>query len=177
MLYKLPLKNRLNEYVVLCNRGYDLLIKTGMIKFGEDKIFRKHSAGYAVYQHWINDECQTIYLHKFIAQHCILKPKTNKRLFVRMKNGNKLDCRIENLEWVTMGMLRRHMKPVETKTGYRGVIKDKNSYRSVLNVNGERINLGTFKTAEDAARAYNQKSKELFGVTKSLNKIKGKQIQ
>lgn len=171
MLYKLPLKNRIDKYVVLCSKGYDLLIKMKIIKFGDEKIFREHSAGYAVYQHWKADKCHTLYLHKFIANNFIVKPNTNKRLFVRVKNGNKLDCRIENLEWVTMGMLRRHMKPIDTQTGYRGVIKDKNYYRSVLNIDGKRINLGTFKTAEEAAIAYNKKSLELFGPTASLNKV------
>ncbi|MGB0839841.1 MAG: HNH endonuclease [Chitinophagales bacterium] len=134
-------------------------------------MFRQHSAGYAFYQHWEGNTCETLYLHKLIAGHFIHKPDTNKRLFVHMKNGNKLDCRIKNLEWVTMGMLRRHMSPVKTKTGYRGVIKDKKYFRSVLNVNGQRINLGSFKTAEEAAEAYNKKSLELFGQTASLNKM------
>jgi len=171
MLYKLPLKNRTGKYLILCSKGYEFLVQIGFIKFGDDKIFREHSAGYAVYQKWEKDVCTTVYMHKLIAKNFILQPKVNKRLFARMKNGNKLDCRIENLEWVTMGMLRRHMKPIGTKSGYRGVIKDKNGYRSILNVNGERINLGTFKTAEEAAIAYNKKSIELFGETKSLNKL------
>jgi len=91
-----------------------------------------------------------------------------------VKNGNKLDCRVDNLEWVTMGMLRRQMKPVNTQTGYRGVTVDKGKFRSIINVDGQRINLGTFETAEEAAEAYNKKSLELFGKTKSLNKLKKK---
>jgi len=171
MLIKMPLKNAEDKWVILDSRGYDLLVKLNMVRFGEDKIFRLHSAGYAVYQKWENDKCETIYLHKFIANHFIPKPDINKRLFVWVKNGNKLDCRVENLEWVTMGMLRRQMKSTKTKTGFRGVTFDKGKYRSIINVDGKRINLGTFKTAKEAAQAYNQKSKELFGDTKSLNEI------
>ena len=47
----------------------------------------------------------------------------------------------------------------------------KNRYRAVLYDNKIRIDLGLFLTAEDAAEAYNKRSKELFGATKSLNKI------
>jgi len=171
MLYKLPLKNRSGKHVLLCEQGWTILKKLEIVQNEKDKVFREHSAGYAVFQRWKNDECETLYLHQLIAKHFLLKPKTNKRLFVRVKNGNKLDCRIENLEWVTMGILRRHMKPITTQTGYRGVVKDKNYYRSILDIDGIRLNLGTFKTAEEAAKAYNKKAFELLGENANLNKI------
>ncbi len=173
MLIKMPLKNAPDQNVILDSKGYDLLVKMNLIEFGQDAIFRLHSAGYAVHQKWSGDTCHTVYLHKFIANQFLVKPETSKRLFVRMLNGNKLDCRIENLEWVTMSMLRRQMKTKHNQTGYRGVTKDRGYYRSVINIDGKRINLGTFKTAEEAALAYNEKSRELFGETKSLNQLQG----
>ncbi len=171
MPVKMPLKNNDEHEILLDQEGYDLLLQEGIIKQGEDKVFRLHSAGYAVYQKWEDDKCSTIYLHKLIATHFVPKPNVGRRLFVRVKNGNKLDCQVENLEWVTMGLLRRQMRKTETQTGFRGVTFDKGKFRSIINVDGNRMNLGTFETAAEAARAYNKKSRELFGETKSLNEI------
>ena len=65
-----------------------------------------------------------------------------------------------------MSELRRHQKP---QIGFRGVSKDGRKYRAVLYDNGQRIYLGTFDTAEAAARAYDTESLKRFGKTNSLN--------
>ena len=142
------------------------------------KNLRGHSNGYAVYQRCITTKkgpiYETIYLHKWVADKYVKKPKSDKKLFVRFKNGNVLDSRIENLEWVTMGMLRRHMTNFKSRSGYRGVTKEKNRYRAVIYHDRKAYNLGFYDTAEEAAKAYNKKSEELFGKTGSLNVIKKK---
>ncbi|MFT5053173.1 MAG: hypothetical protein ACI97X_000182, partial [Oceanospirillaceae bacterium] len=83
------------------------------------KNLRGHSNGYAVYQRCITTKkgpvYETIYLHKWIADTYIKKPKSDKKLFVRFINSNVLDSRVENLEWVTMGMLRRHMSNFKSR--------------------------------------------------------------
>ena len=48
-------------------------------------------------------------------------------------------------------------------------IEIKNPYTAQINYNKKRIHLGCFATAEDAARAYDTKSKELFGEFAKLN--------
>lgn len=142
------------------------------------KNLRGHSNGYAVYQRCITTKkgpvYETIYLHKWIADKYIKKPKSDKKLFVRFINGNVLDSRTENLEWVTMGMLRRHMSNFKSRSGYRGVTKEKNRFRAVIYHDRKAFNLGFYDTAEEAAKAYNKKSVELFGKTGSLNVIKKK---
>lgn len=105
-------------------------------------------------------------MHKLLADQFVEKPNSNKRLFVRMLNGNKLDCRIENLEWVTMNDLRRQQ---QHSNGYRGVSKDGDKYRSVLYDEGKRIYLGVFNTELEAAEAYDEASYRRFGFTNSLN--------
>jgi hypothetical protein len=177
MLYKVKLKNA-DEHVVLSAEAYQFIAQNEYYKsisFFDN--LRLHSSGYVFYQrnYPIKDGYKniTIYLHKIIAEKFVDKPQSNeKRLFVRILNGNPLDCRTKNLEWTTMGELRRNQKRSTNKTGYRGVVQvSKASYRAVLYDGNERIDLGTFKTAEEAAKAYNDKSEELFGKTKSLNKV------
>lgn len=176
MLYKIKLKNA-DKHVVVSSEAYEFIENSDYyqsIQFLDH--LRLHSSGYVFFQK--NYPFQngyknvTIYLHKMIAEKFLPKPDSNVRLFVRIKNGNPLDCRLKNLEWTTMSDLRRNQKNHNNKTGYRGVVQvGKQSFRAVLYTATERFDLGLFPSAEEAATAYNQKSEELFGKTKSLNKI------
>jgi len=176
MLYKVKLKNA-DKHVLISDKAYEFIEQNEYYKsinFLDN--LRMHSSGYVFYQrnYPIKDGYKnvTIYLHKMIAEKFVEKPDVSKRLFVRIKNGNPLDCRIKNLEWTTMSELRRNQKKHNNKTGYRGVVQvRKNTYRAVLYTSNERFDLGLFNSPEDAAEAYNNKSKELFGKTKSLNKV------
>lgn len=176
MVRELSLKNAPRR-VLLDEEAYDFLCKNEelqRIKFFEN--LRSHSSGYAFFQkNWRQDDgaydCQTIYLHKLIAEKFIQKPKMNKRLFVRFNNGNPLDCRMENLEWTSLSNVVRNTNKTINKFGYRGVVKDRGKYRAVIYFDRKPINLGSFDTAKDAAIAYNKKSIELFGNTRSINEI------
>ncbi len=155
------LLNNAEAKVKLCRKGFSYLKRNYL-----DKGWRLHSAGYAVLQFTRFGQIQTLYMHKILAEQFVLKPQIPKKLFVSMKNADKLDCRIENLEWMTMGELRRQQTAHERM---RGVSKDGNKYRAVLYDQGKRIYLGVFETAEKAARAYDAESFKRFGVTRSLN--------
>lgn len=134
----------------------------------------KHSNGYPYFQRYRSykesPKYETIYLHKLIAERYLKKPETTKKMFVRFIDGNLLNVQLNNLEWVTMNTMRRDMKGRST-TGYRGVTADRGKYRAVLYVGDKKYDLGFFDEAVEAAKAYNDKSIELFGVTKGLNKI------
>ena len=137
---------------------------------------RRHSSGYAFFQkNWKVEKggynCETIYLHKIIADKFIHKPESDKRLFVKFINGNTLDCTMENLEWTSLSNVVRNTDKTENRLGYRGVVKDRKKFRAVIYKDRKPINLGSFATAEEAAEAYNKKSLELFGQTRSLNVI------
>jgi len=137
---------------------------------------RSHASGYAFFQkNWKQEDgsykCQTIYLHKIIAEKFVDKPVSEKRLFVRFNNGNPLDCRIENLSWTSLSNVVRNTNKTINKFGFRGVVKDRGRFRAVIYKNRKPINIGSFKTAKEAAVAYNEKSLELFGQTRSLNEI------
>ncbi len=156
----LELKNS-EKKVKLCRIGFRTLKKEG-----KERGWRLHSEGYAVLQYTQFGKIKTLYLHKYLASKFVEKPQSETKLFVRLKNNDKLDCRIDNLEWVDMSELRRSQT---SSALYRGVSKDGTKYRSILYDHGERIYLGLFETAEEAAKAYDEESLKRFGPTKSLN--------
>jgi len=177
MAVKINLKNTGNKVVLdeatIEKLKQDKYLKT--INFFDN--LREHSSGYAFFQkNWKQKDGayrnETIYLHKYLCEKLIKKPNDKVRWFVRFLNGNTLDCRMENLEWSTFSNLVRNTRKVKNSTGYRGVVKQGRKYYAYIYVNRQGIPLGSYKTPEEAAEAYNKKSKELFGVTNTLNVIK-----
>ena len=177
MIKTIRLKNA-NEEVILDSNVFDYVVNNDyFLKIQFPMNLRRHSSGYAFFQkNWKQLDgayrCETIYLHKVIAEHFIKKPESSKRLFVRFNNGNPLDCRIENLEWTTLANVVRNTTKTDNKYGYRGVVQDRHRYRAVIYKDRKPINIGSFDTIVEAAEAYNKKSKELYGDTRSLNVIK-----
>ncbi len=177
MLYKLPLKNS-DKTVIVSGEVYEAIVNNKYLQKIEFlKNLRMHSSGYAFFQKNYprkdgTYKNETIYLHRWIAETLGEKPETERRLFVTFVNGNRLDCRKENIVWSTSSVIvRQTQKVVNTSTGYRGVTKANKKYRAAIFRHGERVDLGNFDTAEAAAQAYNDKSMEWFGITKSLNVI------
>lgn len=95
-------------------------------------------------------------------------------------NGNPLDNRKENLRVCTACQNLANQKlRKDSTTGYKGVCASKvkiNPWRAYVNkkIDGKskQHHLGFFKTKEEAALAYNEKAKELFGEFARLNIIK-----
>jgi hypothetical protein len=89
-------------------------------------------------------------------------------------NGDTLDNRKDNLRICTPTQNRGNVNvQSNSTTGYKGVSFEKSigRYRAYINFQGERHNLKTFKTPEEAAQVYNAKAKELFGEFALLNDI------
>ncbi len=167
MICKVQLKNS-KKNVLLDLDVYEFLSENSYyrsIKLLEN--LREHSSGCCVFQKsWKRPDgqgysIQTIYLHKLIIEKWIGEAPA-KNFNVIAKNGNKLDCRIENLEWKTKGYIARRSRPIG-QVPFRGVSKDRKRFRAEIYNDGERIYLGTFKTAEEASEAYKAKARELFG--------------
>jgi len=173
VLYKIKLKNA-PEIVLVDEEVFSYLSNDPYLK-KVDLInnLRRHSSGCAVFQKTTKKEgggysTKTIYLHKLIAEQFLIDQKTEKNDLVGAINGNKLDCRLENICWRSRAVASRKRK-TSSKTGYTGVYKENNRYRAVISVNRKSIHIGMFDTAEKAALAYNQKSVELFGDDGKLN--------
>ncbi|HON17674.1 MAG TPA: HNH endonuclease [Salinivirgaceae bacterium] len=176
MAVKIPLKNS-NYSVSVDDEVYQKLIDDPYLKkinFLEN--LRCHSRGYAFYQkNWKQPNGtyrnETIYLHKLIAEKFLPRPAEGK-LWVRFIDGNPNNCLLSNLEWTSLSNVVRNTTKTDNQYGYRGVVKSGKKYMAIIYVNRKPLNLGTFETPEEAAEAYNKKSIELFGITKSLNRIR-----
>jgi hypothetical protein len=177
MTITIPLTNRPDKQVIIDQGVYDTLAADPKLtELDFLNRLRQHNGGYAVFQNYMGkvdgkQQYDTIYLHKLIAERFIQKPRTDRSLFVRFIDSNTLNSTLENLEWVTMNTLRRHMKGASKTTGYRGVTVDRGRFRVTIYEGTVCYDLGFFDTADEGALAYNKKSRELFGETASLNVI------
>jgi hypothetical protein len=175
MLYRVTLKNA-DADVLLDAEVYDYLVSDPYlvrVKFIEN--LRLHSSGCAVFQKtWRKSsggyKTETIYLHKLIAEKFLSHERTAKRNLVGARNGNKLDCRLSNLLYRSRAVASRKRK-TSSRVGYTGVYKENNRYRAVISAGNKSIHLGMFATPEEAALAYNRKSRELYGENGKINVI------
>ena len=178
VLYKVKLKNA-DDTVLLDDKVFEFLTTDPyLVKVDFVNNLRKHSSGCAVFQKtWKKADggykTETIYLHKLIAEKFLQETKDGKNNLVGAKNGNKLDCRLENLLYRSRSVASRKRK-TSSKIGYTGVYKENNRYRAVISVNRKSVHIGMFDTAEEAALAYNKKSRELYGDNGKINVIKSR---
>lgn len=113
--------------------------------------------------------------HQMVARAFI--PNPDNHLFVDHISGDRLDNRVENLRWCSSSQNSHNSK--KTRAGkstcdYKGVYLQKKRWgeywTAQISCDGQHYYLGnSHKTAEDAARAYDAKAKELFGEFAKLN--------
>ena len=176
MIYKVKLKNA-EDMVFLDDHVYEWITNDPYLaKIDLINNLRKHSSGCAVFQKtWKKADggfkTETIYLHKLIAEKFLSHQGQGKKTLVGAKNGDKLDCRLDNLVYRSRSVASRQRK-TSSKTGYTGVYQEHNRYRAVISIKGKSVHLGMFDTAEEAAAAYNKVSKEAYGEDGKINKLK-----
>lgn len=176
MLYKVKLKNA-DDHVLLDSQAYEFITNDPYLaKINFVNNLRKHSSGCVVFQKtWRKSDgsykIETIYLHKLLAERFLSDNKSNENNLVGAKNGNKLDCRLENLVYRSRSASSRKRRTT-SKTGYTGVYQENKRFRAVISIDGKSVHIGMYDTAEEAALAYNKKSKELYGDKGKLNVIK-----
>lgn len=177
MFIKIKLKNS-DDSVIVDEVVYQYLTTDpylAKVKFVDS--LRKHSSGCCVFQKIKKSadgksyETETIYLHKLIAEKFKSEERTKEKRLVGCKNGDKLDCRLENIAWRSRAVASRQRK-TSGKLGYTGVYKENHRYRAVISINKKSVHLGMYDTPEEAALAYNKKSIELYGADGKVNIIK-----
>lgn len=105
-------------------------------------------------------ETQKILLHRLIVDFEI----------VDHINRNKLDNRKANLRSATHGqnMINSGLRK-DNKSGYKGVYLNNKSYEVQITSNGKRVYIGVYKTAVEAALAYDEAAKKYHGEFAYLN--------
>lgn len=176
MIYKVKLKNS-DETVRLDIKSYEWLTTDSyLVEIDLINNLRRHSSGCAVFQKtWRKADgtykTETYYLHKLLAEKFLSSQKDKTKRLVGSKNGDKLDCRLENLVFRSRSVASRQRKTTSS-TGFTGVYREHKRYRAVISINGKAKHLGMYDTAEEAAVAYNKASKEYFGDEGKINKFK-----
>src|SRR3990167_5558909 len=109
-----------------------------------------------------NGKRTSLYMHKLLI---------NTSEEVDHINGDGFDNRKSNLRIATRQQNAMNQHRVSPTTGYRGVYKKWNGFYAGLETKGKSIHFGVYKTAIEAARAYNKGAKQYFGEFAYLNKI------
>ena len=101
-----------------------------------------------------------VYLHRWLMN-------APKDVHVDHRNGNGLDNRRENIRLCTHAENHHNRRP---KNRYKGVkYRSGGWYAYIAPPKRRYLHLGVFKTAEEAARAYDKAAQEYFGEFAYLN--------
>jgi hypothetical protein len=103
---------------------------------------------------------KTILMHRFILGIESLP----RRVQIDHINGNGLDNRRCNLRIVDQRHQSMNVPPQRNKAvPFKGVSRKRGKFQASIRVDYRSIYLGTFESAEDAARAYDEAARKHFG--------------
>ena len=107
---------------------------------------------------------KTIFMHRFIID-------CNENMIVDHINNNGLDNRSCNLRICTKTQkMMRVSRHSDSKHLFKGVVfHSKNRFAAHIQVEGKKINLGSFKTQIEAAKEYDKAAIKYFGEFANLN--------
>lgn len=124
-----------------------------------------NNGGYAVRDIRVNGKRTALYMHRFIMN-------TPKNMDTDHRDGNTLNNKRINLRVCTHAENLWNQKvSIKGTSKYRGVYFEKSRLQWSANISSKdrTIHLGRFNNEVDAARAYNEKAKELRGEFAILN--------
>lgn len=104
------------------------------------------------------------YIHRYIMARAIGRNLARNETVDHI-NHDPLDNRRENLRLASQSQNNANrMAQSNNKTGYKGVTRGKNGrYLARIGYQGKTIQVGSFDTPGEAAKAYDDKARELFG--------------
>lgn len=95
---------------------------------------------------------------------------TDSGVLVDHKNLDTLDNRKENLRLTNKQQNGRNRGAQKNnKSGYKGVCLDRGKYNAAIHVSGKHILIGRYNDIIEAAQAYDEAAKKLFGEYAKLN--------
>lgn len=93
-------------------------------------------------------------------------------LFVKHKNGNKLDNQRKNLQVMSWREKQRGVKShKDSISGFKGVVPAQGRWKATISINGKAKHIGYFDTEQESAIAYNQKAIENYGEFALINDV------
>lgn len=98
--------------------------------------------------------------------HRVIMDVDNSKAYVDHINGNGLDNRKENLRVCNHN---ENCYNRRVKNGYKGVSKSGEKFRARIKHKNKEYHLGYYETEIEAAKTYDKKAKELFGIFAKLN--------
>ena len=102
-----------------------------------------------------------VYMHRFVIG-------TPPDMITDHINGNGLDNRKCNLRIATTRQ-NRHNSQRRSKSGYKGVYLRYGKWVSSIKDRNKQLHLGVFENQGDAARAYDEAARRIFGVFAKTN--------
>lgn len=157
-----PIALTKGKFAIVSDEDYDRVMQFRW-SFWSNKCTR---TGYAVR----GIDNKSMPLHRFI-----MEPPPG--MCVDHINGNGLDCRRENLRICTYkDNLKNKQKHVDSNAPYKGIRKSGQKWNATIMADGQRYDLGSFDTPEDAARAYNEAAIKYHGDFSWLNEIPGDEV-
>lgn len=94
---------------------------------------------------------------------------------VRYLNGDRLDCRRENLERVCRRKVLQARRRSNKSSDFLGVCLNmkKRRFTAQLTIGGEQCHLGSYKSELEAARAWNEAALLAYGTDTYFNRVPG----
>jgi len=111
----------------------------------------------------ITGQRKTVTMHRFIMN------QTDPKIHIDHADGDGLmNCKF-NLRVCSNQQNAMNRRRINNDSGFKGVSKNGGKWAAKIMKNKQRFFIGNFPNPEAAARAYDQKAKELFGEFANLN--------
>lgn len=111
----------------------------------------------------VNNKNTSLYIHRIVVERMIGRALQAKEVVDHI-DGDSLNNRRSNLRVTDQsGNCRNRKLTAKNKLGYKGVCEVGGKFRASIFVNGKRIRLGQFESAEAAHDAYCEAAKHYYG--------------
>lgn len=139
------------------------------VKKGRLMKSQKDKDGYVVIGLYNQKKYKMSKVHRLVAEAFI--PNPDNKPVIDHRDGNRANNDVSNLRWATISENTHHrIKKSDTKySKYVGVRPEGGLWRAVINHKTKYITIGYYNTEVEAAQAYDEQARELFGEFAVIN--------